>query len=88
MTTCTLRGIQLTLSNPTFSCLGSGGLEKRNILQMLHSAWILQQQYEWFEFQQLWSDVNGAMLKERMKTLTLTTLEYIGMAANHMLDQV
>ena len=88
MTTCTLHGIQLTLSNPILSCFGSGGLEKRNILQMLHSAWNLQQQYEWFEFQQLWFYVNGSMLEERMKQPVLTRWEYIGMAAKHMLDRV
>ena len=41
--TCGNHGLNLTLSVPTTKCFGTGGLEKQNILQFLHSVWNLTQ---------------------------------------------
>ena len=39
--TCNNHGLNLLLSVPTIKCFGTGGLEKRNACQYLHSVWNL-----------------------------------------------
>jgi len=48
---CTLHAIQLTLSNPVKVAFMEGGLEKRSMLQMLHSMYDLQESMEYEHFQ-------------------------------------
>ena len=36
---CGSHSMNLTLSSPTIKCFGTGGLDKRNVLQFLHSVW-------------------------------------------------
>jgi hypothetical protein len=43
---CTLHAIQLTLSNPVKVAFMEGGLEKRSMMQMLHSMYDLQESLE------------------------------------------
>ena len=38
ISTCSLHGLQLTLSNPIIKCCGEGGLQKCTVLQLLHTA--------------------------------------------------
>ena len=45
--TCSNHGMNIILRVPTIQYFGKGGLEKRNVLQYLHSLWNLTQQYEW-----------------------------------------
>ena len=70
------------MSVPTIACFGTGGLEKRNVLQYLHSVWNLTQQYEWDEFLLLWDSCTGKQLKVRMPQPVLTRWEYVGQAIN------
>ena len=51
-TTCTLHGLNLTLSVPVLECLGLGGVGSRTIMQALFLAYNLSQKYkakEWNE---------------------------------------
>ena len=48
--TCSLHGLNLTLSSPTNLIMGDGGLLKRNALQCLHTAYNLAQQYHYEEW--------------------------------------
>ena len=89
--TCANHGLNLTLSVPTIKCFGTGGLEKRNILQFLHSIWNLTQQFEWDEFRLLWKSCTGELIKVRMPQPVLTRWEYVGLAIEWVivrLDQI
>jgi hypothetical protein len=39
---CSLHNLQLTIANPIKETMGEGGLDKRNLLQMLHSVYDMQ----------------------------------------------
>jgi hypothetical protein len=47
---CALHAVQMLLANPVKKTLGKGKLEKRNMMQMLHSAYNLQESMEFGEF--------------------------------------
>jgi hypothetical protein len=48
---CTLHAIQITLANPVKKAMGEGSLGARTMMQMLHSAYDLQEWMEYSEFQ-------------------------------------
>ena len=52
-TTCSLHGLNLTLSSPKNLIMGDGGLMKHNTLQYIHTAYNLAQQYNSEE----WNDI-------------------------------
>ena len=70
--TCGNHGLNLTLSVPVIKCFGTGGLDKRNILQFLHSVWNLTRQFEWEEFRLLWQSCTEELIKVRMPQHVLT----------------
>lgn len=45
-TSCSLHNLQLSLANPVKELIGEGGLEKKNVLQLLHSIYDLQDAME------------------------------------------
>jgi hypothetical protein len=47
---CTLHAIQIALANPVKKAMGEGSLEARTMMQMLHSAYDLQESMEYSEF--------------------------------------
>jgi hypothetical protein len=47
---CTLHAIQIALANPVKKVMGEGSLGARTIMQMLHSAYDLQELMEYSEF--------------------------------------
>ena len=51
---CTLYALQLALANPVKKTFGEGGLEKRTMMQMLHSCYDLQECFEAKEFEAMW----------------------------------
>ena len=81
--TCALHGMQLCLANPVIKLMGEGGIEQRNLLQILYAAWNLQEQFEFKEFQQIWFGVTGDKLTKQMKQLVLTRWEYYISALNY-----
>ena len=85
--TCAIHAFQLTLSNPMIQCCGEGGLLRRNLLQMLHSAYNLQHQYEEVEWRQKWFLATGQKSKKKMVQPVLTRWEYVGQAATHLYEQ-
>jgi len=68
------------LSAPTIKCFGNGGLESRNVLQLLFTCWNLIQQFEWDEFKTLWTSCTGTPMQKRMDQPVLTRWEYVGKA--------
>ena len=85
--TCSLHGLQLTLGNPILKCCGEGGLGKRTLLQMLHSAYNLQLQYETEEWQLMWTTATGKKAGAKMPAPVLTRWEYVGAAITHLLER-
>jgi hypothetical protein len=47
---CTLHAIQIALANPVKKAMGEGSLGARTMMQMLHSAYDLQESVEYSEF--------------------------------------
>jgi hypothetical protein len=47
---CTLHAIQIALANPVKKAMGKGSLGARTMMQMLHSAYNLQESMEFSEF--------------------------------------
>ena len=47
---CTLHAIQIALANPVKKAMGEGSLGARTMMQMLHSAYDLQESMEYSEF--------------------------------------
>ena len=85
--TCSLHGLQLTLGNPILKCCREGGLGKRTLLQMLHSAYNLQLQYETEEWQLMWTTATGKKAGAKMPAPVLTRWEYVGAAITHLLER-
>jgi hypothetical protein len=57
--TCSLHGWQRVLGNAIEACSGSGGLLKRDVLQMLHTVYQIQGEYEIDEFKGMWRLISG-----------------------------
>jgi hypothetical protein len=57
--TCLLHGWQCVLGNAIEACSGSGGLLKRDVLQMIHTVYQIQGEYEIEEFKGMWRLVSG-----------------------------
>ena len=55
--TCSLHGMNLTLASPTSLTMGDGGFHKRTVMQLLHTAYNLSQQYRTEEWYKLWTKV-------------------------------
>jgi hypothetical protein len=47
---CGIHNLQLQLANPIKELIGEGGLESRNMMQMMHCAYDLQESLNWVEF--------------------------------------
>ena len=48
---------------PVESCLGTGGIENQNMMQMLFCAYNLSQKYKALEWKEKWLLVNGSEYK-------------------------
>ena len=82
-TTCALHGLNLCLSSPTTRTMGEGGLLKRTVLQLLHSAYNLSQQYNYSEWADIWTLLTGAK-SENVKCPVMTRWECVGEAVENM----
>ena len=51
---CSIHGTQLILGNGIRHSMGEGGLEKRTCLQLLHTAYNLQKEFEDTELTAMW----------------------------------
>ena len=61
---CSIHAIQLMLGNPMKSIFGDGGLLKRNALQLLHSAYNLQNEFESVELKKMWKETVGLEIEK------------------------
>lgn len=50
---CGIHCLQLQLSRPVIKYMGDGGLDRSNMMQMLHSAYDLQEALNWSELQRI-----------------------------------
>ena len=82
-TTCALHGLSLCLSSPTTRTMGKGGLLKRTVLQLLHSACNLSQQYNYSEWADIWTLLTGAK-SENVKCPVMTRWECVGEAVENV----
>ena len=82
-TTCALHGLNLCLSSPTTRTMGEGGLLKRTVLQLLHSAYNLSQQYHYSEWADIWTLLTGAK-SENVKCPVMTRWECVGEAVENV----
>ena len=67
ISTCSIHGWQRVLGNPITSCCGTGGLGKRDLLQMLHTIYQLEGEYEKDEFKGMWQLVSPLPCKTMVK---------------------
>ena len=87
---CTLHSQQILLKGPTEDVFGDGGLGKRNVMQLLHSAYDLQQCFEFQEFKILWKQIEAEIGAEnsekvlKMQEPIATRWWCIGIAASYM----
>ena len=82
--TCSLHGMNITLSSPTQLIMGDGGLLKRNALQCMHTAYNLAQQYHTTEWKDIWIVITGAKY-EAMKMPVMSRWECVGESVEHIL---
>ena len=80
---CSIHAIQLALGNPIKKTFGEGGLLKRNMLQLLHTAYNLQNEFEDQELKRMWKDVTGEDMK-KMSAPILTRWWHVGEGARHV----
>jgi hypothetical protein len=65
--TCSLHGWQRVLGNAIEGCSGGGGMYKRDMLQMLHTAFQIQEEFEIPEFKSMWHFVDGQEMEKMVK---------------------
>ena len=63
--------------------MGDGGLLKRNMLQLLHTAYNLQNEFEGIELKKMWNLVTGEKMK-KMSAPILTRWLHVGLGAKHV----
>ena len=83
--TCSLHGMNITLSSPTNLIMGDGGLLKRNALQCLHTAYNLAQQFHANEWKDIWMLLTGTAYQS-MKMPVMSRWECVGESVEHILQ--
>jgi hypothetical protein len=83
---CTLHAMNLIFANSVKSAFGEGGLEFRNIMQLLHSLYDLVGRYEKGELGLMWADVNGEPPPNKISAAVLTRWWWVNVAAQHLKD--
>ena len=85
---CTLHALQLAFANAMKGVYGEGALGKRNLLQLVHSCYDLQECLPGKEFQDLWkiSNPNDEYVPNRMSAPVLTRWWYVNTACQHLLE--
>jgi hypothetical protein len=83
---CTLHGMNLIFANGVKASFGEGGLECRNVMQLLHSLYDLVGRYEKGEAALMWEDVNGEQPPNKISKAVLTRWWWVNVAAQHLKD--
>ena len=83
---CTLHSQQILLKGPTEDVFGDGGLGKRIVMQLLHSAYDLQQCFEFEEFKILWKQIDSENHEKvlKMQEPVATRWWFIGIATSYL----
>jgi hypothetical protein len=84
--TCSLHGWQRVLGNSIEACSGGGGMFKRDVLQMLHTVYQIQGEYEIDEFKAMWGLVSGNDYKTMPKP-NIGRWGSVGDAADNLLER-
>ena len=82
-TTCALHGLNLCPSSPITLIMGDGGLLKSNVLQCLHTAYNLSQQYDADKWASIWTLVTG-ISNVNVKCPVMTRWECVGECVEHV----
>jgi hypothetical protein len=83
---CSLHGMNLIFANGVKAAFGEGGLECRNIMQLMHSLYDLVGRYEKGEAALMWEDVNGEQPPNKISKAVLTRWWWVNVAAQHLKD--
>jgi hypothetical protein len=83
---CTLHGMNLIFANSVKAVFGEGGLDYRNVMQLLHSLYDLVGRYEHHELLLMWESVNGQAPPNKISKAVLTRWWWVNVAAQHLKD--
>ena len=81
--TCTLHALNIMLSVPVETIMGTGGLKKRTFLQMLHTAYSLKNLYAHKCWKEMWVIATGTMWKD-ISCPVLSHWQHVGEGAQHI----
>mmetsp|Transcript_22644 Transcript_22644/g.67005 ORF Transcript_22644/g.67005 Transcript_22644/m.67005 type:complete len:219 (+) Transcript_22644:1297-1953(+) len=84
---CTLHAVQRTLANPVKAVFGDGGLEKRNVMQLIHCPYDLMNILELDEWKENWFSVTGKKFGKKYPKPVMTRWWYVGCASQKLLEQ-
>jgi hypothetical protein len=83
---CTLHGVNLIYANLVKGVFGEGGLDYRNVMQLLHSLYDLVGRYERHELHLMWKSVNGRPPSNKISKGVFTRWWWVNVAAQHLKD--
>mgnify|MGYP006965230816 CR=1 FL=1 len=81
---CTLHALQMAFANPIKEIFGEGGLDRRNVMQLIHSCYDLQSCFEKTEGEMKWEIANGAAPDKAISKAVLTRWWHVNTAAQHL----
>ena len=81
---CTLHALQMAFANPVKEIFGEGGLDRRNVMQLIHSCYDLQSCFEKTEREMKWEIANGTPPPEAISKAVLTRWWHVNTAAQHL----
>ena len=89
--TCGLHAHNLTMKNPISSLFGEGGLQERNALQLIHSAYNLQSGggggMELQEFTAIYAELYGGEKFKCISCPVMTRWYTIGLGAKRVMEE-
>jgi hypothetical protein len=83
---CTLHGVNLIYANLVKGVFGEGGLDYRNVMQLLHSLYDLVGRYKRHELHLMWESVNGRPPSNKISKGVFTRWWWVNVAAQHLKD--
>jgi hypothetical protein len=83
---CTLHAMNLIFANSVKAIFGEGGLDYRNVMQLLHSLHDLVGRYEPQQVLLMWEATSGKPPPGKISKAVLTRWWWVNVAAQHLKD--
>jgi hypothetical protein len=83
---CTLHGMNLIFANSVKAVFGEGGLDYRNVMQLMHSLYDLVGRYEPQQVRLMWEAACGEAPPGKISKAVLTRWWWVNVAAQHLKD--